>query len=356
MSTSLSRVFNPRATIVPPITFLRPSEIKNYEPPSGAILVGDCHIVLGSISVIGGAPGVGKSRASVALAVAGATGMPWFGFIVHRKFKTIIVQNENGRYRLKQEFSELDCATLEEFIRISPPPPKGFAFCDPAFAEALRMEIASFQPDVVVFDPWNAAAHDDKVADYQIAFDSIRSVIPATESAPAIVIVAHTRKPKTDEKSGGRGLMHTLAGSYILSSVPRSVFVLQAASDDTEDDRVVFTCSKNNDGELGGRSCWERRNGVFVPADINWEEFDGKTESRRRTITEVDLQTIFDNGKRALTLAHAAKTLQERTGACRAAAYNALKTSGRFAHYLRESDGFLTWNGVTSNSASIDNP
>jgi len=48
---------------VPPIVFLSPSEAKSYEPPAGAMLVGDCHIVRGSISVIGGAPGVGKRRA-----------------------------------------------------------------------------------------------------------------------------------------------------------------------------------------------------------------------------------------------------------------------------------------------------
>lgn len=333
---------------VPPIVFLSPSEAKSYEPPAGAMLVGDCHIVRGSISVIGGAPGVGKSRASVALAVAGASGLPWFGFTVHRKFKTLIVQNENGRYRLKQEFSELDCAALDEFLRICPPPARGFAFHEPAFAEALEQAIASFDPDVVVFDPWNAAARDDKAADYQGAFEAIRSVIPASDSAPAIVIVAHTRKPKNDEKSSGRGLMHTLAGSYILSSVPRSVFVLQPASDDTEDDRVVFTCCKNNDGELGGRSCWQRRNGLFVPAEVDWNEFDGKTESKRRTITEDDLRTLFVGGKRSLALAFAAKQLEELTGACRAAAYNALKATGRFGHLLREADGLLSWCGAAA--------
>ena len=310
------------------------------------MLVGDCHIVRGSISVIGGAPGVGKSRASVALAVAGASGLPWFGLPVHRQFKTLIVQNENGRYRLKQEFSELDCAALDEFLRICPPPAKGFAFEEPAFAEALEQAIARFDPDVVVFDPWNAAARDDKAADYRSAFDAIRSVIPASDNAPAIVIVAHTRKPKSDEKSSGRGLMHTLAGSYLLSSVPRSVFVLQPASDDTEDDRVVFTCCKNNDGELGPRSCWQRRNGLFVSAELDWNEFDGKTESKRRAITEDDLRELFESGKRTLALAHAAKELETLTGACRAAAYNALKATGRFGHLLREGKGFLSWGGA----------
>jgi hypothetical protein len=330
-----------------PIVFLSPSEAKEYQPPENARLVGDCHLVRGSISVIGGAPGVGKSRASVALAVAGATALPWFGLPVHRQFKTLIVQNENGRYRLKQEFSDLDCATLDAFVRICPPPAFGFAFERPDFVETLSQAIEQFQPDVVVFDPWNAAARDDKAADYQIAFNAIRSIVPTDDNAPAIVIVAHTRKPKNDEKSSGRGLMHTLAGSYVIGSVPRSVFVLQPASNDTEDDRVVFTCCKNNDGELGGRSCWQRRNGLFVAAEIDWNEFDGKTESKRRTITEEDLRTVFDGGKRTLSLAHAAKQLQEITGACRAAAYNALKISGRFGHLLRETDSFLSWCGAS---------
>jgi hypothetical protein len=271
---------------------------------------------------------------------------------VHRPFKTLIVQNENGRYRLKQEFAEMDCAALDQFLRICPPPAKGFAFHEPAFVEALEQAIAAFQPDVVVFDPWNAAARDDKAADYQAAFDAIRS----SDNSPAIVIVAHTRKPKSDEKSSGRGLMHTLAGSYVLSSVPRSVFVLQPASDDTEDDRVVFTCCKNNDGELGPRSCWQRRNGLFVPAEIDWNEFDGKTESKRRAITEHDLRTVFDSGKSTLTLAHAAKKLQELTGACRAAAYNALKKSGRFGNLLREAGEFLAWQGESTQLPSMDNP
>lgn len=89
------------------IEFLSPSELQSYQPSAGIVLVGDNHVTRGSVFVIGGAPGVGKSRASVALAEAGATGSEWFGFPVHSKFRTLIVQNENGRFRLKREFSEL---------------------------------------------------------------------------------------------------------------------------------------------------------------------------------------------------------------------------------------------------------
>ena len=108
----------------------------------------------------------------------------------------------------------------------------------------------------------------------------IRQVVPAGDDGPAIGIVAHTRKPQSDERVNGRALLNLLAGSYVLGSVPRTVFVMQAASDDVTDDRIVWTCCKNNDGELGKRSAWIRRNGLFdALTDFDWEAWnkDGKS-------------------------------------------------------------------------------
>jgi hypothetical protein len=119
---------------------LSPSELRDYQPPVGIVLVGDNHITRGSVFVIGGAPGVGKSRASVALAEAGATGLEWFGLKVHSKFKTLIVQNENGRFRLKQELAELNDPALDEYVRITPPPPYGLCFDRLEFRSAQGAE------------------------------------------------------------------------------------------------------------------------------------------------------------------------------------------------------------------------
>jgi hypothetical protein len=129
-------------------------------------------------------------------------------------------------------------------------------------------------------DPWNAAARDEKARNYQDTFNLIRQVVPAGDDGPAIGIVAHTRKPQSDERVNGRTLLNLLAGSYVLGSVPRTVFVMQAASDDVTDDRIVWTCCKNNDGELGKRSAWIRRNGLFdAVTDFDWEAWnkDGKS-------------------------------------------------------------------------------
>jgi hypothetical protein len=328
---------------VPLIEFKTPSQLKSYVPPPGMVLVGDCHIVRGSVFVIGGPPGVGKSRASVALAEAGATKNDWFGLAVHRRFKTMIIQSENGPFRLSQEFSELDCDTLENYVRVCTPPPFGMCFSREDFRAQLSAAIREFEPEVIIFDPWNAIARDEKARDYLETFELIRSVLPVGDNAPALGIVAHRRKPQADERTTGRGLLNLLAGSYVLGSVPRCVFVMQLASDDPQDNRVVWTCCKNNDGELGDRSAWERRNGLFAPAsDFDWNTFDNPRDERV-TITADDLATIFENGQKELVRSDAVRALQTLTEAGRTACYNALRLDGRFSAYLSETHDLLSW-------------
>jgi DnaB-like helicase N terminal domain/AAA domain len=326
----------------PLIEFRSPLQLKNFTPPPGFVLVGDCHIVRGSVFVIGGAPGVGKSRGSVSLAVAGAMGSDWFGLKTHRQFKTMITQTENGLFRLSKEFTELNCDALESYVRVCPPPPFGMCFGREDFRAQLSAAIGEFKPDVVIFDPWNAAARDEKAREYLETFDALRSVLPLGDDAPALGIVAHTRKPKTDERASGRALLNLLAGSYVLGSVPRTVFVMQAASDDTTDNRIVWTCCKNNDGELGSRSAWERGNGLFAPVtDFDWEAFDAPGKDQREVIGEADLRAVFENG--ALTKGQAVKQLAANTEASQASCYRALNPNGRFGKHLCAEKGMFTW-------------
>ena len=49
----------------PLIEFRSPLQLKSFMPPPGLVLAGDFHIVKGSVFVIGGAPGVGKSCPSL---------------------------------------------------------------------------------------------------------------------------------------------------------------------------------------------------------------------------------------------------------------------------------------------------
>ncbi len=231
----------------PKIRFCKPSELRAYQPEKDTVLVGDCHIIRGETFVIGGEPGVGKSIAATELAISGATGRDWLGLPVHVRFKTLIIQNENGRFRLQQEYQArgLD-KEIEDSILVSEPPPYGMTLTDPEFMEDVKSVLDSFKPDVVIFDPWNSAAEDDKISDYKKTFDALRDMLPVGKNKPALGIVAHTRKPQPNEKhAGGSGQMHTLSGSYILSSMPRAIFVMRRGTSDETDDSVVWSNPKN---------------------------------------------------------------------------------------------------------------
>ncbi len=196
----------------PKIRFFSPSELRDFEPDEEAVLVGDNHILRGEIFVIGGEPGVGKSTSATELAICGATGRDWLGLKVHCRFKTLIIQNENGRFRLRGEYRARSITTeIEDSIRVSEPPAYGMTLEHPDFLRDVRLALDSFQPDVVLFDPWNSAARDDKAKDYGSAFDALKQMLQTGAKRPALGIIAHTRKPTMGEKRiGGSGLMHTL--------------------------------------------------------------------------------------------------------------------------------------------------
>jgi hypothetical protein len=329
----------------PHIIVWTPNKLKNYEPPPDIQLIGDCHIVgdRGHTAIIGGPGGVGKSLALNWLAIAGATGEgEWFGMPVHRKFKTFIIQNENSPFRLAQNFKELDCDALEDYVRIIEPPEYGMLLHHEEFRKELREQITSFIGDessVIAFDPFNAGAPDQEQRTYLDTFALLKSLLPPKA---ALVIAHHLRKPQTAELSKGRSLMFMLAGSYVLTSVPRTVFVMQPASDDVEDDQVVWTCSKNNNGELGKRSAWKRRNGVFtgVPK-FDWDTFDSDSKDKRVVITQEMVEEVFQDGQ--LLLVEARDKLHEMSGATKSSCYRALSESGRFGDNLTFKGKFVNW-------------
>jgi hypothetical protein len=326
-----------------PLSFFSPSQLISYEPDPRDFLVGDCHIMRGAVFVIGGQPGVGKSRAATELAICGATGRSWLGLPVHSRFKTMIIQSENGRYRLKGEYTARGgVAQIDEHILVSEPPPFGMSFGDGRFREALIQIVGTFKPDVVLIDPWNAAAKDDSQKDYRATFDLILDVLPKGEDKPAIGIVAHTRKPKSDEKrTGGSAMMHLLAGSHLLSSVPRSVFIMVPADDrDDTCNQVVWLNPKNNDGEVIDRSAWFRNaDGFTQDNEFDWSAFD-KPPSARRCMSEESIRDAIKDG--TWDRKAAIERLMKSSGLGEKACRNALNPESKFSHlFVIEDDKWI---------------
>ena len=334
----------PETHPAPMVEFWKPSQLRDYEPPANQNLVGDYHIQRGAIAVLAGPPGCGKSRAAVCLAIAGARANgQWLGFDVHCSFRSLILQNENGLARLHRDFEELDVSDdLDEWLRISAPPALGLNITYPQFQAELKAAMRDFAPHLVVVDPWNALARDAMEKDYQEAFDKLRKVLAESAENPACLIIHHLRKPKSDDKHRGRSLAYLMSGSNIIFSVPRSAFILQPATDDVEDNRVVVTTVKNNDGrEFGPRTAWERQNGGFLAVeDFDWCEYDkGGWKPREAKVQPEHLRTLFANGELWLDKAAAAKCLQSLAQIGRTAAYDALKLiGGRHSEILRQRD------------------
>jgi hypothetical protein len=325
---------------------LSPSQCIAFSPPPDFILAGDCHLVRGGLTVLGGAPGVGKSRAALALAVAGATGKPWLGHEIHSRFRTLILQVENGPFRLKQEFTDIS-GDLDEWIKITPPPAYGLAFAEQGFRQAVAELILAWKPGLIVIDPWNRVAQGDKQTDYREALEGIFATLPADpNSRPAILVVHHLRKKSSDaQHKRGRDLLHELAGSYQIGSSARCVFALEAASTDTTDDRVVLTCAKNNDGTEGEPSAWHRKNGLFDHcAEFEWEAFYSQGFQHKGFNHAAVREALL--GMEAETKGEAVKRLTgEKTkteGVCKkTAAYNFLDK--QHPNILIDEEGRFSW-------------
>src|SRR5262249_16455291 len=130
------------------------------------------------------------------------------------KFKTLIIQNENGRFRLKQEFSELNSKLLDGYVRITPPPPCGLCFERAEFRQQLSEALEVFDPGIVLIDPWNAVTRDDRQKDYLGTFELIRAVIPS--GRPGAGDWYHRAHKKTDLRRTGLGASSLKSVGWLL--------------------------------------------------------------------------------------------------------------------------------------------
>ena len=122
----------------------------------------------------------------------------------------------------------------------------------------------------------------------------------------------------------------------------------QDASDSVTETRVVVTCCKNNDGELGDRSVWVRDNGLWSPVTgFDWDAFDNPPRPGKGSgsIDENTVASVFDFGYKSLKAAEAIAELIKLTGLSRATCFRALRLDGPFKDHLvlDKKTKLLTW-------------
>ncbi len=267
----------------------------------------------------------------------------------------MIVQNENGLTRLHRDFEQIPNSDgLDDWLRVSAfPSYRGFEFANAYFRADLKAALRDFGPQLVIVDPWNNVTRDSMEKDFLEAFERLREVMAEVPDA-ACLILHHLRKPRSEDRHRGRSLANLLSGSYVLVSFCRSVMVMQPASDDTEDARVVLTPAKNNDGELGKRTAWERKAGWFEPVtDFNFEEFDSGNAKREPKVKEEHVRQVFKD-ERWQPRSKAAKSLMEIASVGRSCAYEALKWNGPFSEILSEHPTNDDWLGLKQSDSESE--
>ena len=96
-------------TAEPVLRVLSLSEVRDYEPPLGALMVGDGVLELGEIALLFGPPGSFKGFAVGDLMAAGARGHGhWLGHPVQAQFASLWLNCENGRRRLRDQFRKMN--------------------------------------------------------------------------------------------------------------------------------------------------------------------------------------------------------------------------------------------------------
>jgi hypothetical protein len=312
--------------------FYCPSYLAAYEPPENVNLVGEGHLQRGGTAILGGAAGIGKSFAVTNLAVAGVTGEEWFGLKVHEQFKTLMIQGENSLSRLKEEFAPYDTALLDDWIRVSE---SNIDFSSPGYMESVRKEIKSFDPDCIILDPWNHIITGDNLDSYTKAIKQIETLRKFGSKELLILIVAHNRKPNSDNKPSGRDLLHEISGSHKLGSYARAVFVMECMNDDNEKSLIRFTCCKNNNGAIGAPTVWNFDNGRFtgesdVPAV--------GSSKKRKGITKEQLKQAL---AKPVTKKLAVKSLEATSGQSNSSCYKAFQEDSPLFKYLVNDNGLL---------------
>ncbi len=329
------------------------SERRDYTPPPGLDLVGTAEIRKGheGVAIIAGPGGAGKSLVVGSLALAGSIGHgTWMGRKVHRKFKTLIIQGEVGPMRLRdqiREFARLHPdADIDGHVFYTDPPEGGFAISDAEFWAEVRRKVEELKPDLVVIDPISHLSVQDDPAEVMNAIRIIRQATGIGESAPGILLVAHTRKPRSEESMRGRNLANAVSGSVAWVNTSRCTYLCVPFTEDLEDKRIYWSCPKINDGPNYAPTVWKRTFGTFFEHDpstdpTTWGREKDKAESaaERQKLTFADLKGAFGTrpGMRRNELVKALVA----AGHDEATSYRATASDGYLRRYLVEAAGVL---------------
>jgi hypothetical protein len=335
----------------PVLRVLSLSEIKGYEPPAGSFLVGDGVIELGECALLYGPPGSFKGFAIGQLMACGAWGHgEWLGHPVKSKFASLWLNCENGRRRLRDQFSKVRLPEdADHYIHVTDIP-EVWNLADVRLSGEIRRTIVEKQIRLLIVDTVSNFTEDEFAKQFAAFFSALNTMLHGIELRPAVLLIHHSRKPKETDK-GARGLLNLISGHQTLQRRARSICYLGRVSDGFEERRLAAVWLKvSNNGEAEGSKTALQLTGELtlqpIP-DFDWSQWHGASSSgtshREPKVKEEHVRQVFELGLAPLPLNQAVERLQEIAGVSRSTAYEALKTGegARFDKLLVCQPGYM---------------
>lgn len=216
---------------------------------------------LGSLAVIFGQGGLGKSRLALNLVRNQVLNLPFAGLPTgDRPLRHLIMGSENSIHRLQHDVQKMSAGLtpdqldlLDAHIQMATlenPEDPFITLGSPENVARWRVTLETFKPEVLWVDPWgdllDGEANSDE--DTRMTLRTLNRLLREVCTNAACEILAHSR-------TGARNIAQAVGfdaanfgkGSKALYSAARSVWNM-APGDESEDPPIVLFHSKNNNG------------------------------------------------------------------------------------------------------------
>jgi hypothetical protein len=325
-------------------------EVIAFQPKEGADLIAEGFIELGETALLFGPPGSFKGFIVGDLQLCGARGEgQWLGFDVRTRFASLWLNCENGRTRMKKQFTKMDLpADARDFIHITDIPDV-LSLGNSELQEDIREDIITRDVRLLIVDTVSNFCQDEQARDFSAFFDNLHQLFLGMETRPAVLLIHHSRKPKSEDKAG-RALLNLISGHQTIQRRSRTIIFAGRVTEGFKENRLAVVALKvSNNGELEGEKramqLSDRHTMEEIP-DFDWsiwEKADDSAGGAKKDKSKVrleHLQEVFKDG--ALTRHEAGQKLEAVTGAGRSAVSEALNK--RFADMLEKLPGGLLIN------------
>jgi len=227
--------------------YLTLSDLEVYRPDESRNIAGDGWLRPCAGCLFTGGTGIGKSVLAMQIAISVASGVDILGVIqVHRACRVVLIQAENDIETLQRdvlsivEHTGADRKLVQDNLRIY----HLYGLSGKAFADTVEGIVAEYPPEFLVIDPYQAYLGNQEMnssTSFLGFIEPLDRIIK--EHEVALMLVAHTPKPRERDNWTARDQVYMSAGSSTISNWARTSCELVSAGQEL--DRFKLTFGKN---------------------------------------------------------------------------------------------------------------